>query len=35
VEEVEAFAGAPLLAPEIGFIDLLLSECEELDVHLA
>jgi len=35
VQEVHAFPRAPLLEPEIGFIDLLLSECEEPDVHLA
>ena len=34
VEEVKAFTGASLLEPEISFVDLLLRECEEPDVHL-
>ena len=35
VEKLNTFTGASLLEPEVSFIDLLLSECEEPDFHLA
>ena len=34
VEKLHAFTGASFLKPEVRFIDLLLSECEEPDFHL-
>lgn len=34
IEKLDALSSRPLLEPDVGFVDLLLSECEESDFHL-